>query len=64
MAKGYTKRVKQEIKENVANDIQEELKGVKLRVLHPVLGYKVGDTFTAEFDAVKRQIKHGSLEII
>lgn len=33
----------------------------KFKVLHPVLGYKVGDTFEASHHSVRFQLKHKSI---
>lgn len=33
----------------------------KFKVLHPVLGYKVGETFEASHHSVRFQLKHKSI---
>ena len=36
---------------------------VTFKVLHPVLGYKVGDTFKATLNEVRFQLKHKSVAV-
>jgi hypothetical protein len=56
----------QEVVAEIVEDEKEQLSTdglVTFKVLHPVLGYKAGDTFEATMHEVRFQLKHKSVEV-